>query len=96
MVGVCDHINSFPSHIKVKLSVKAEGATLPKGPGENTVNASTNIQTCDTCTLASPENDLERKCLKTHTYYKGDTTFNNSTPGVTALPVELPNKMVGS
>ena len=34
--GGCDHINWFPSHIKVKLTVKEEGATLPKGPGENT------------------------------------------------------------
>ena len=31
--GVCNHIKWFPSHIKVALTVKAEWATLPKGPG---------------------------------------------------------------
>ena len=35
---VCDHINWFPSPIKVKLTMKAEGAALPKGPGENTAS----------------------------------------------------------
>ena len=34
--GVCVHINRLPSHIKVKLTVKAWWATIPKGPWENT------------------------------------------------------------
>ena len=34
---VCDHINNFSYHIKGKLVWKAWGATLLKGPGENTM-----------------------------------------------------------
>ena len=35
---VTTSIDSLNSHIKVKLTMKAEGATLSKGPGENTDN----------------------------------------------------------
>ena len=38
-VGVvwAEFVNGFSSHIKVELTMKAEWAALPKGPGENTV-----------------------------------------------------------
>ena len=34
--GVCDHINHFGHHIKEMWLLKAWGATMLKGPGENT------------------------------------------------------------
>ena len=42
---VYEHTNQFRSHIKVRLAVKAQGATLPEGLGENT--DCTNV-TCST------------------------------------------------
>ena len=36
MGGVCDHINHFGYHIKEMWILKAWGAAMLKGPGENT------------------------------------------------------------
>ena len=36
MGGVCDHINHFGYHIKEIRLLKAWGAAMLKGPGENT------------------------------------------------------------
>ncbi len=35
-LGVCDHINHFGCHIKEIWILKAWGAAMLKGPGENT------------------------------------------------------------
>ena len=55
------------------------------------LNASSNVQTYDTCTQASTWINLERKYLKT--YVDGNQTHNHHNSSMAGLPVELPEPL---